>query len=298
MPGRDVEADSDLPRPGDRGVGQVRQARVRPEVRKRRRSGGRGHRGGSGSGGFARRRDVPQSGRREHRRSLSRRSNPAGLRTKLPDAVAEHLFLDERPATREKLRRGFGIPVLTEELPGSFHALDLARTGDTGLEMRGQLPFRLGGDLPGQTVDRALGEFAAFHETAPSENRAFNVSTARKIRVLTAPTVIPRISAISAYGSPWYRARTSASRCSSESSARARRTASRCSRSSSIRSTPSPRAAGSGRASIGTTGARRSRRRRSRHALAAIAKSQEETSALPSYWCAREINLTKTSCVT
>ena len=58
------------------------------------------------------------------------------------------------------------------------------------------VPLRWSG-IPQDAGHRGFGQFTAFHEASPSENRAFRVSTARKIRVLTAPTEIPRTLAIS-----------------------------------------------------------------------------------------------------
>ena len=103
-------------------------------------------------------------------------------------------------AARARIRaaRVRGCRGASERLP---RLLDSGEPGGAARAAR-QVPLEvlaLGGvRLPEQEVQGAVGQFTTFHKVSPSENRAFRVSTARKIRVLPAPTEIPRMRAISA----------------------------------------------------------------------------------------------------
>src|SRR5262249_51658150 len=134
----------------------------------------------------------------EHGRSRRGRANPAGARTKLPDPGSQHLVLEkgERalPEGRRDLRRG----AVLEGGPGPFDLAGFLPAGGAAGQGLVELPGDGLLDLPGQAVDEEGGQFAAFHEAAPSEKWAFRVSTARKMRVLTAPTEMLSTAAISA----------------------------------------------------------------------------------------------------
>src|SRR5205823_12946098 len=110
----------------------------------------------------------------------------------------DHLVFDEleRPAPEFRRHSGFGI--LGEARPDRLEARPLGAAGRAVLQVSGELAARRLVGLPGQLVDGAGRQFAAFHEASPSEKRDFRASTARNMRVLTAPTEMPSTSAISA----------------------------------------------------------------------------------------------------
>jgi hypothetical protein len=122
----------------------------------------------------------------------------AGPRAELADPPPVDLVVKKREGPSPELRRHGYVSVGAERLP---RLLDPGEPGGAA-RAAGQVPLEvlaLGGVcLPEQAVQRAVGQFTTFHKVSPSENRAFRVSTARKMRVLTAPTEIPRMRAISA----------------------------------------------------------------------------------------------------
>lgn len=203
---RDVEADGDEPLLVPGTVGDVREARIAREVghrgrglRCRRDRGDR--RGGGGRGGPPRSRlrdDVAESRGHEQSRRLKDGPHERGPGPEGADAAAHHLVLDQPECPAPELRRHLGLRILAERRPDGLEASHLAAAVFAGGEVGGELAPRGLRGLAGEPFDPVERYVAAVHELSPSEKWAFRVSTARKMRVLTAPTEIPSVSAISA----------------------------------------------------------------------------------------------------
>src|SRR5262249_33484222 len=147
--------------------------------------------------------EVAEGRRARERRRLQHgpcidRPGPEGA-----DASPAHLVLEERERPAAELGGHLGVGVVAERRPGPLELLRLAAAVLAAGQVLGEGAARGLVGLAGQALDRECVQVAAVHDVSPSEKRAFRVSTARKMRVLTAPTEMPRVSAISAYGIPW-----------------------------------------------------------------------------------------------
>ncbi len=125
-----------------------------------------------------------------------------GPRAELANPPTQELLLDQRERALAELRGDRRVRIRSENRPEVLETAHLAPAGLAARQMRGELPARGLIRFAGQPVEGDRRYVAAVHDS-PSEKWAFSVSTARKMRVLTAPTEIPSVSAISAYGIPW-----------------------------------------------------------------------------------------------
>ena len=187
-------------------VGDVRKARRAAQVRPRRgrRRGTSRRAGAAGAGAAAVRVPSPPRAAKKPAEAATRRAaacqsgrETRGRGAEAPDPAPNHLVLEQLEGRRAEFGGDARARVRAEVLPGRFERDEIgAAAGALADVFREGVPLR-GTRIPQDAGHRDLGQFTAFHEASPSENRAFRVSTARKIRVLTAPTEIPRTLAIS-----------------------------------------------------------------------------------------------------
>ena len=145
---------------------------------------------------------YPTAPAAEHRSGLEERPHRARPRAELADPATQELLLDQLERALSELGGDRRVRVRSENRPEVLETAHLAPAGLAARQMRGELPARGLVRFAGQPVEGDRRYVAAVHDS-PSEKWAFSVSTARKMRVLTAPTEIPSVSAISAYGIPW-----------------------------------------------------------------------------------------------
>ena len=202
VPRRDVEGDADAPVLVGRLVGHVGEPGTGLQVRQGggRRANGRrnGRDGGSGLARHRPRREVSEAGREQQSGGAQQGRLEAGTRAKRADALAEHLALEQRQGLAAELGPHRDLRVRAERRPDALQRAHLLAAALAPRQVRGQGRARRGARLARQPLHRQLCYVAAVHECSPSPKRAFRASTARKMRVLTAPTEIPRVWAISA----------------------------------------------------------------------------------------------------
>ena len=176
---------------------------MRDQIRQRS-GGGRGLGRADGAGTLeSPGRDIPQPCGDEPSRRLQEAAHRARPRSEGAHPPPDRFALEQIERASAELRRDLRVRIEAEPDPDLLQGRHLAPACLARREVSGELPSRRRFGLSGQTIDRAGNQVAAVHVLSPSEKRAFSASTARKMRVLTAPTEMPSVSAISAYGIPW-----------------------------------------------------------------------------------------------